>query len=74
MIKLLLTYMYVTRNVLNPARRIEILSVELTKRVSKHITFTILKESVRNIYTSPLLDLLVYVYMTNKIKYGVCDL
>lgn len=74
MIKLLLTYMYVTRNVLNPARRIEILSVELTKRVLKHITFMILKESVRNIYTSPLLDLLVYIYMTNKIKYRVCDL
>lgn len=74
MFKLLVTYMYVTRNVLNPARRIEILSVELTKRVLKHITFVILKESVRNIYTSPLLDLLVYVYMTNKIKYRVCDL
>lgn len=74
MFKLLVTYMHVTRNVLNPARRIEILSVELTKRVLKHITFMILKESVRNIYTSPLLDLLVYVYMTNKIKYGVCDL
>lgn len=71
MIKLLVTYMYVTSNVLNPARRIEILSVELTKRVSKHITFMILKESVRNIYTSPLLDLLVYIYMTNKIKYQV---
>lgn len=74
MFKLLVTYMYVTRNVLNPARRIEILSVELTKRVLKHITFVILKESVRNIYTSPLLDLLVYVYMTNKINYRVCDL
>lgn len=74
MIKLLVTYMYVTSNVLNPARRIEILSVELTKRVLKHITFMILKESVRNIYTSPLLDLLVYIYMTNKIKYRVCDL
>lgn len=74
MFKLLVTYMHVTRNVLNPARRIEILSVELTKRVLKHITFMILKESVRNIYTSPLLDLLVYVYMTNKIKYRVCDL
>lgn len=74
MFKLLVTYMHVTRNVLNPARRIEILSVELTKRVLKHITFMILKESVRNIYTSPLLDLLVYIYMTNKIKYRVCDL
>lgn len=74
MFKLLVTYMYVTSNVLNPARRIEILSVELTKRVLKHITFMILKESVRNIYTSPLLDLLVYIYMTNKIKYRVCDL
>lgn len=65
--KLLITY--VTRNVLNPERRVEILSLEVTKRVLKDITFMILKESVRNIYTSPLLDLLIYVYMTNKIKY-----
>lgn len=67
MFKLLITY--VTRNVLNPERRVEILSLEVTKRVLKDITFMILKESVRNIYTSPLLDLLIYVYMTNKIKY-----
>lgn len=72
MFKLLITY--VTRNVLNPERRVEILSLEVTKRVLKDITFMILKESVRNIYTSPLLDLLIYVYMTNKIKYRVCDL
>lgn len=72
MFKLLITY--VTRNVLNPERRVEILSLEVTKRLLKDITFMILKESVRNIYTSPLLDLLIYVYMTNKIKYRVCDL
>lgn len=66
--------MYVIRNVLNLVRRIEILSVELIKRVLKYNIFVILKESVRNIYISLFLDLFVCVYMINKIKYRVCDL
>ena len=51
---------------MNPVRRIEILSLELTKRVLKHITFIALYESARNVYTSSLLDQLVYIHIHDK--------